>query len=227
MSKRPVNPRSLNIINVGFRPSAIEIVAVVIVVALIAGVIYYYNSSLRPAQSKLNEAQARRTAQLALLTGPTGSDGGPSPAAQIQITKDSLEQFKSEWLKPVEAGRIAIFKEVNSLAAKNGVQLNSGIEMGEGGESGGRRQDSRGKDGEELLNAFPRKRVAFTVVGGYENLRSMMRDLERIKQLVVIDSVELATIEERRSESAARRRVAIPAGQAISLAIGMTAYFRP
>jgi hypothetical protein len=63
----------------------------------------------------------------------------------------------------------------------------------------------------------------FTVAGQYQNLRNFISDLERNKQFIILDSIQLLSVDDvggggggRRAQSAA----------GVALSIELTAYFQ-
>ncbi|HET9528709.1 MAG TPA: GspMb/PilO family protein, partial [Blastocatellia bacterium] len=140
----------------------------------------------------------------------------------IQEALESLETFKGQHLKNRSQGIITLFKDINSIAGKNSVKLTSGISMrdetiGAGGQSGPGSRDSR-----SLLDQFSSVKMDFTVAGQYQNLRDFISDLERNKQFIIIDSIQLLSVDDIGGGGGGRR--AQSAG--IALSIGLTAYFQ-
>ena len=80
------------------------------------------------------------------------------------------------------------------------------------------------KKADDLLNAFPSVGFRFTVFGQYANVRNFINELEREKQFVVIDSVNLTNQEARTSSRRARGG---EGASGIMLTIEMSAYFQP
>ncbi|HSE96784.1 MAG TPA: GspMb/PilO family protein [Blastocatellia bacterium] len=202
-----------------FGLSAIEVVAAFLTLVFLAVVIGYYFTTLRPQQDRLDRLERELQQQQADIVGVRASESGPSQVDLIKETLGTLETFKSDHLKPRSKGIITLFKDFNDIAAKNSVRLMSGINMREE-RSGPQVAENRAKTSESLLDQFPSVQIDFTVSGQYQNLRNFISDLERIRQFIVIDSIQLINVEDsgvvgRRSQSAG-----------VALSIRLTAYFQ-
>jgi hypothetical protein len=208
-----------------------EAVALLLGAVLLVWAVAYYFSALKPEQDRLRAIEAELDAQqrsIIAIAKPSGEDTSESedPA---KIALESLETFKSSYLKPFSSGRIALIKEINTLAKKNNVTLTSGIDMGasagqaEGDQATEKKSASKQKT-EELLNAFPSVTFRFTVFGQYSNLRTFISEVEREKQFVVINSVNLTNQEAR---AAGKRSRGGEGASGIMLTIEMSAYYQP
>lgn len=226
---RPVGVAKIPLgLNVG------EAIAVLLAAAVLVWTVTHYFTSLKPEQDRLVAIEAELYAQQQSIVANTKPGGAPeaSPEDQAKIALESLEAFKGNHLKPFSSGRIALIKEINVLAKKNNVALTSGIDMGADlGESeadGDQASDNKGttkrKKVDDLLNAFPSVGFRFTVFGQYENVRTLINELEREKQFVVINSVNLTNQEAR---TASRRARGGEGASGIMLTIEMSAYFQP
>jgi hypothetical protein len=207
-----------------------EAIALVLGAALLVWAVAYYLTSLKPKQDHLRAIEAELDAQqrsIIATAKPSGEDTSESedPA---KIALETLETFKSSYLKPFSSGRIALIKEINALAKKNNVTLTSGIDMGASagqaeGDQATKKSASKQK-AEELLNAFPSVTFRFTVFGQYSNLRTFISEVEREKQFVVINSVNLTNQEAR---AAGKRARGGEGASGIMLTIEMSAYYQP
>lgn len=205
------------------RLSLTEMVAIGAAVVAIGLVFSYYWNSLKPAHLQQQEAKERFDRQQEVLAGAALSQGSPqvSRAEQIQKTKESLERFKSDKLKPLDPGRSSIFDEINGLVKNNNVQLSSGIEMSTVGKA---LAGEKKKDIEDVLNVFPKRQIQFTVVGPYPNLRAFINSLERSGQFITVNTISFSAVDE--AEGGRSRRRAAAGGSSVSLTIGVTAYYR-
>ena len=77
---------------------------------------------------------------------------------------------------------------------------------------------------DDVLNAFPSVNFRFTVFGQYSNLRTFINELEREKQFILINSVNLTNQE---AKTASRRGKGTEGAGGIMLTIEMAAYFQP
>jgi hypothetical protein len=204
-----------------------EIGATILALLAFALALFYYFTALSPEQARLRaqEQELQRTNdELARTTTTAGGPKGPN----IRETLASLQSFKNENLRPLSSGRIALINEVNALAKKHSVTLTSGIDMPlEKGAAKTEEGDSRRKKKtEEVLNAFPRLDMHFTVFGQYANLRAFLNDLEHNKQFFVIKTVGFVLQEDKGGEGGGRHR-ARAAGSGLTLTIEASAYFQP
>jgi hypothetical protein len=219
-----------------FGLNAVEVVAVLVGIALLVWLAVYYFSSLKPQQDRLHALElefADQQRSISAIATPAGKDQA-SPSDQAKDALESLETFKTGHLKPFSTGRIDLIKEINALAKKHTVTLTSGIEMGanigesgaEGDKAGGKantKSSSSRKKSDEILGAFPSVTFRFTVFGQYPQVRSFISDLEREKQFLVIDSINLTNQEARIASKRARGEGVT----GIMLTIDMAAYFQP
>jgi hypothetical protein len=213
-----------------------ETIAAFLALALLVSAVTYYFSSLRPEQDRLLKLELELQEQQKNIVAGQSPNGPQTPVVDsAKEALESLEGFKNAHLKPFSSGRIDLIKEINALAKKNSVALTSGIDMGSNlGESGseadsagaaGKKNTSKRKKGDEILNAIPSVSFRFSAFGQYSNLRSFINELEREKQFLVISSINLANQEARASSSSRRSRGDGAAG--IVLTIEMSAYFQP
>lgn len=209
-----------------FGLSSLEIVAAALALLFFVVVLVYYFTSLRPEKARLQQLDEKYRQQEALVNNAPDGGGVVAPVSTGKEALATLETFKSERLKPLSSGRIALQDELNALIKKNGLQLTSSIEthveVVKDEASGGAAQRRKIED---TLNVFPHQSVHFTVSGQYPNLRAFVTDLEHNKQFLVIRSINLTTQEDREAEGGRRQRAAASSG--IMLSIDLTAYFQP
>jgi hypothetical protein len=226
--------RAVGAAKIPFGLSLGEAIAALLAAALLVLVVAQYFSSLRPEQDRLRAIETELEVQQRSIIANAKPSGAPEPTVedQAKIALESLETFRNNHLKPFSSGRIALIKEINALAKKNGVSLTSGIDMGanlvesdaetdKSSESSG---TTRRKKADDLLNAFPSVGFRFTVFGQYPNVRTFINQLEREKQFVVIKSINLTNQEAR---TASRRARGSEVSSGIMLTIEMSAYFQP
>jgi hypothetical protein len=213
-----------------FGLSGPEIGAAIIALLAFVMALYYYFTALSPEQTRLRTAEQslqRINAEMVALGSTT--DGGPKgPNAKEALA--SLQTFKSEYLKPLSSGRIALLNEVNALAKKHSVTLTSGIDMPleKGAAKTEEADNKRKKKTEEVLNAFPHLDIHFTVFGQYQNLRAFVNELEHNKQFLVMKTVSLQLQEEKGGEGGGgRARGRGSLGSGLVLSIEASVYFQP
>lgn len=191
--------------------------------------IFYYFTALNPEQTRLRAQEQeieRLNAELSQLS-KTGSAGPQGP--NLKDTLASLQSFKSEYLRPLSSGRIALINEVNALAKKHSVTLTSGIDMPveKGAAQPEDGDNKRKKKTEEVLNAFPHMDLRFTVFGQYKELRAFLNDIEHNKQFFVIKAVNFTSQEDKGGGGGGRQRARASAGSGLIMSIDAAAYFQP
>jgi hypothetical protein len=201
-----------------------EIVAAALSILFFVVVVVYYFTSLRPEQARLRVLEQRLREQEVIVSSDPGS-GTSATVDTGKVALSTLEAFKTERLRPLSPGRIALQNDLNALIKKNSLQLTSSIESHvdtvkeEADLTAARRRKL-----EDMLSVFPRQNIHFTVFGQYPNLREFLSDLEHNKQFLVIKSINFTTQEDK-SEGGGRAQRAASAG--IMLTVELTAYFQP
>jgi Tfp pilus assembly protein PilO len=110
--------------------------------------------------------------------------------ATVQDITTSLGKFETDFLPRQDLGRMELYEELNQLIIKNGVRNTSGPTYTELEPEG--TKSTGGKNVATRWQSFyPGVAVMVTVEGQYENVRRFIRDVERSKQFVVINEVEL------------------------------------
>lgn len=226
--------RPVRVAKIPFGLNLGETIAVLLAAVALVLVIVQYFSSLKPEQDSLRAVEAELDTQQRSIIANANPSGAPEVSAedQAKIALESLETFRGSHLKSFSSGRIALIKEINALAKKNNVTLTSGIDMGaDMGESGAdgeqkaeNKTTTRRKKADDLLNAFPSVGFRFTVFGQYPNIRTFISELEREKQFLVINSLNLTNQE---AKTASRRARGGEGASGIMLTIEMSAYFQP
>ena len=197
------------------------------ILALLAFVlaVFYYFTALNPEQTRLRTQEQELQRLNEELSNITTAAGGP-PGPNVRDTLASLQTFKSDYLRPLSSGRIALINEVNALSKKHSVTLTSGIDMPL--EKGSVQTDDgdsrRKKKAEEVLNAFPHLDMHFTAFGQYPNLRAFLNDIEHNKQFFVVKSVSFVMQEDK---GGGRQRARASAGSGLVMVIDASAYFQP
>jgi hypothetical protein len=230
--RRP-DVRQIRVTRIPFGLSLGEGIATLLAVVLILWTLTYYFSSLKPEQDRLRtiESQLEAQQQSIIKNKPDAVKDVPVED-QAKVALESLDTFKETHLKPFSSGRIALIREINALAKKTNVSLTSGIDMGSTGSEADSENDeakekktvSRRKKADDLLNAFPSVNFRFTVFGQYSNMRTFISELERDKQFLVINSLNLTNQE---AKTASRRAKGAEVSSGIMLTIEMAAYFQP
>ncbi|HEY6330012.1 MAG TPA: GspMb/PilO family protein [Blastocatellia bacterium] len=110
--------------------SKIEVLAAALTAAVLISVIVYYMVSLRPIQSRVDDARARLAAQQKIISGATTGAIRVDPGKeQIERAKASLGDFEDHDLKPIIGGRIQVIDLINAIIKDDKLHLGSGLDM--------------------------------------------------------------------------------------------------
>ena len=169
----------------------VEVVALAGSCFVLALVLLSYLYFLVPARSRVATANSDlRQLQANLQT----LDGVVHKETDTKQTVDriaaSLNKFETEYLLRQDQGRMDLYEELNQLIVKNGLKNTSGPTYTTLDPSG-----TKSTGGKNLVTKwqsfYPGIAVMVTVEGSYQDLRRFIRDVERSKQFVVINEVEL------------------------------------
>jgi len=226
VSRFDIRQAKISSMPLGLTPG--ELVAALLTLIFFVSAAVYYFASLKPERERLATLEATMESQQQVLRTSLAnlkpSDAAPATDAPTDAL-NSLVAFKSQYLKPVNKGRIDLLNEINALAKKNNTQLTSGIDMSFQSvvEEEEAKSSKKGGKNKADLDVFPRMSVHFEVAGQYSNLRAFIAELERSKQFLVLDSVTLTTMDAGEGEGGRSSA----AGAGINLSINLTAYFQP
>jgi hypothetical protein len=230
-----IEARSTRVTKLPLGLNAGEAIAALLAIVLLVWLVAAYSTSLRPQQERLRalETELAEQQRSILASSTPGTGDQPNPSDQARDALESLETFKTGHLRHFSSGRIDLIKEINALAKKNNVALTSGIDMtasvAESADAGKSiaRADKKGastrKKADEVLTAFPSVNFRFTVFGQYASLRTFINEIEREKQFLVINSINLTNQEAKFSSRRARGE----GTSGVMLTIEMSAYFQP
>jgi len=142
----------------------------------------------------------------------------------------SLNKFETEHLMRVDQGRMDSFRELNELIVKNNLKNTSGPTYTPLDPAG--TKATAGKTVVTKWQSFyPGTAVMVTVEGEYQNVRRFIRDIERSRQFVVINEVELQRATQNTAPTSAEEGAANPAGSGtrgslVTLQLNMATYFQ-
>ena len=168
-----------------------EVVALVGSCFILTMVLLSYLYFLVPARSRVaslkNDRQQTLT-NLQTLDKLVGNN--QNTKENVDRITASLNDFETRHLPGVDQGRMDLYEELNQLIVKNGVRNTSGPTYTTLDPSG--TKSTSGKTVVTKWQSFyPGIAVMVTVEGEYQNVRHFIRDVERSKQFVVINEVEL------------------------------------
>ena len=216
----------------------VEVVALAGSCFVLALVLFSYLYFLVPARLRVATANTdlkQLQANLQTLNGVVRKD--TDTRQTVDRVAASLNKFETENLARQDQGRLDLYEELNQLIIKNGLKNTSGPTYTTLDPSG--TKSTAGKNVMTKWQSFyPGIAVMVTVEGQYQDVRRFIRDVERSKQFVVINEVELqratqtnapAPIAEGGTEASAA-----PAGGAgsgtrgslVSLQLNMATYFQ-
>jgi hypothetical protein len=168
-----------------------EVVALVGSCFVLTLVLLSYLYFLVPARSKVASLKSDRQQTLTNLETLDKLVGKETNSKEnVDRIAASLNDFESKHLLRVDQGRLDLYDELNQLILKNGVRNTSGPTYTTLDPAG--TKSTSGKTVVTKWQSFyPGIAVMVTVEGEYQNVRHFIRDVERSKQFVVINEVEL------------------------------------
>jgi Tfp pilus assembly protein PilO len=189
-------------------------------------VLLSYLYFLVPARSRvtsLNTDKARLQSNLQTLQSLVVKDRDTKE--QVDHIATSLNDFESSYLLRPDEGRIQLYDELNQMIVKNGLRNTSGPTYTPLDPTGTKAAAGRTTTN-KWQSFYPGIAVTVTVEGQYHDIRRFIRDLERTKQFVIIDQVELQRANENNAPASADESASNPRGSLISLQMNMTTYFQ-
>lgn len=205
---------------------------------ILALVLFSYLYFLVPARSRVASTSAdRKQLQTNLQTLRGVVDKEQDTKQSVDKIASSLGKFETDHLMRSDQGRMGLYEELNQLIIKNGLRNTSGptytpLEPEGTKTTGGKNTATKWQ------SFYPGVVVMVTVEGQYENIRRFIRDVERSKQFVVINEVELqrardtnapVSIEGAATESGAPAESGGGSGSRsslVSLQLSMATYFQ-
>jgi hypothetical protein len=195
------------------------------VLALVLLSYLYFFVPARSRLASLNTQLKQTQTNLQTLDGVVGKD--QNTKQNVDRVAASLNKFETEHLAQADQGRMESFRELNELMVKNNLKNTSGPTYTPLDPAGAK--SNSGKTVVTKWQSFyPGTSVMVTVEGEYQNVRRFIRDIERSRQFVVINEVELqratqnnapATAEEGGAGSGTR-------GSLVTLQLNMATYFQ-
>ena len=203
-----------------------EVVALAGSCLVLALVLFSYLYFVVPARSRISSLNADRQQ---LHTNLKTLDGVVNKEHNTQQTVDrvaaSLNRFETENLMRQDQGRMESFAELNELIVKNGLKNTSGPTFTTLDPAG-----TKATSGKSVITKwqsfYPGVSVMVTVEGPYENIRRFIRDVERSKQFLVINEVELQRAEQNSGPVSAEGSTSGSRGSLVSLQLNMATYFQ-
>src|SRR4051794_18324792 len=168
-----------------------EVVALLGSCFVLVLVLLSYLYFLVPARSRVTSAINDRQQTLTNLQTLDKLVGKEQDTKQnVDRITTSLNDFETKYLLRADQGRMDLYAELNQLIVKNGVRNTSGPTYTPL-DAAGTKATSGKTVATKWQSFYPGIAVMVTVEGEYQNVRHFIRDVERSKQFVVINEVEL------------------------------------
>lgn len=204
-----------------------EISALIVSCFILLLVLLSYLYFLVPARSRLSSAEADRTRFQSNLQklGGIVEEGKNTKERVVEISA-SLDNFEKVGLVTADEGRMLLYGELNELISKNGLRNTSGPTYTSLDPLGAKVTPGRSVN-TKWQSVYPGIGVLVTVEGAYQNVRHFIQDIERSKQFVIINQVELQRATENNSAvSATPESESGTRASLVSLQLNMSTYFR-
>lgn len=195
---------------------------------VLALVLLSYLYFLVPARSRLASLNAdlkQTQTNLQTLSGVIDKD--QNTKQNVDRAAESLNKFETEYLMRADQGRMDLYGELNQLIVKNGVRNTSGPTYTPL-DPAGTKLNSGKTVVTKWQSFYPGIAVMVTVEGEYQNVRRFIRDVERSKQFVVINEVELQRATQNNAPASAEEGGAGSGtrGSLVTLQLNMATYFQ-
>jgi len=170
--------------------------AAILLLVTVVAYFYFY----LPAQSRLTSAQLERERlQVELRTYETEYDNTKSVTERVNEITDSMSQFEVNYLSAAATGRMSLYTTLNELMKSNGLRNTAGPSYTPLEPVGTKTQVQPTASAEKQTNAkwqtiYPGVAVSVTVEGPYQRVRHFVRDIERSRQFLIINAVELESV---------------------------------
>lgn len=153
------------------------------------------------------------------------SKGQSSKDTVNQVTT-SLTSFEDVALTRQDSGRLALYDELNQTILKNNLKNTSGPTYTVVDPTGTKATPGKAVN-TKWQSYYPGLAVMVTVEGSYQNLRHFIQDIERSKQFLIINEVELQRATEHNLPSSAEAAATEGSKNSqVSLQLGLATYFR-
>jgi Tfp pilus assembly protein PilO len=181
-----------------------------------------------PARSRLASLNTDlKQTQTNLQTLGTVINKDQTTKETVDRAAASLNKFETDHLLRVTQGRMDLYEELNQLIVKNNLRNTSGPTYTTLDPAG--TKSSSGKTVVTKWQSFyPGIAVMVTVEGEYQNVRRFIRDVERSKQFVVINEVELQRASQNNAPASAEEGGpgSGTRGSLVTLQLNMATYFQ-
>jgi len=184
----------------------------------------YFLVPARSRVSSLGEDKARLQTNLQTLTGVVNKE--QTTQEQVDKIAASLGEFETGHLLRADEGRLDFYDELNQIIVKNNLRNTSGPTYTPLDATGTKTAVGGKSIITKWQSFYPGIAVMVTVEGQYQDIRRFIRDIERSKQFVVINQVELQRANDNSSPASADESASSPGGTLISLQLNLATYFQ-
>jgi Tfp pilus assembly protein PilO len=205
-----------------------EVVALAGSCLILALVLLSYLYFLVPARSRFASLLAERNqTRMNLQTLDTVVVKEETTRQSVDRVAASLNKFETDYLLRADQGQMELYKELNQLIVKNGVRNTSGPTYTPLDST-----DTKTTSGKTVATKwqsfYPGIAVTVTVEGEYQNVRHFIHDVERSKQFVVINQVELQRATQNNAPASAEDGGGGSGTRAslVTLQLSMSTYFQ-
>ena len=197
------------------------------VLALVLLSYLYFFVPARARLASLNNDLKQTQANLQTLGGMVTKDQNTKQI--VDRAAASLNKFETEHLMRADQGRMDSFRELNELIVKNNLKNTSGPTYTPLDPAG-----TKSNSGKTVVTKwqsfYPGTAVMVTVEGEYQNVRRFIRDIERSKQFVVINEVEIQRASQNNAPASADEggggASSGTRGSLVTLQLNMSTYFQ-
>jgi Tfp pilus assembly protein PilO len=203
-----------------------EVVALAGSCFVLALVLFSYLYFLVPTRSRIASLHADRKqleTNLKTLEGVVNKD--QSTQQTVDRVGASLSEFETTYLMRQDQGRMQLYEELNQLITKNNVRNTSGPTYTTLDPT-----DAKISSGKSVITKwqsfYPGVSVMVTVEGQYQDVRRFIHDVERSKQFVVINQVELQRAQQDNVPVSAEESGSGTRGSLVTLQLNMATYFQ-
>lgn len=184
----------------------------------------YFLVPARSRVSSLGDDKARLQTNLQTLKGVVNKE--QTTQEQVDKIAASLGEFETGHLLRADEGRLDFYDELNQIIVKNNLRNTSGPTYTPLDPTGGAKAVGGKSVVTKWQSFYPGIAVMVTVEGQYQDIRRFIRDIERSKQFVVINQVELQRANDNNSPASADESASSPRGTLISLQLNLATYFQ-
>lgn len=184
----------------------------------------YFLVPARSRVSSLEQDKARLQANLQTLKGVVNKE--QTTKEQVDRIAASLGEFESGYLQREAEGRLDFYDELNQIIVKNNLRNTSGPTYTPLDALGAEKTVAGKSITTKWQSFYPGIAVMVTVEGQYQDIRRFVRDIERSKQFVIINQVELQRANENSAPASADEAASSPGGSLISLQLNLATYFQ-